>query len=99
MTELFVLKFQRKFTSFQELCKSLSFRAACQIQTRKWNKDKTIPKDPPAFALVDYANSDERWIFFEYCDEQYNIRLWSFREDARGRIVGYCSVYRETDLL
>lgn len=93
MTELFDLRFQRKFKSFKDMCKSLSFRAACQIQTNQWKKDKTLPKEPPGFALVDYQTSDERWIFFEYCNEQYDIRLWSVNEDATGRIVGYCSVY------
>ena len=93
MTELFDLRFQRKFKSFQDLCKSLAFRAACQIQTRQWNKDKTLPKEAPGYALVDYQSSDGKWIFFEYCGMEYDIRVWSISEDERDRKIGFCTVY------
>lgn len=91
---LFDLQFRRKYKGFQDMCKSLSFRAAYQIETKQWNATKTLPREPAGYALVDYENSDERWIHFEYCGQEYSIRLWTFRPDERNRIVGHCSVFK-----
>lgn len=93
-TLLFDLNFKRKYKNYGDMCQSLAYRAAYQIQTRQWNKDKTLPKEPPGYALVDFVASDERYIFFEYCNQEYLIRLWTIRVNEFDQIEGYCSVFK-----